>query len=64
MYSYTNQRQKTYFLHSKDVYLKSSSRNQTIYFFSFNEEGAIDLPEGYEVVENTRSGLPFLRKVR
>ena len=53
---------KTYFLHTKDVILKGD-RKQTIYFFSGDATGSINkLPDGYEVTENVKTGLPMLRK--
>lgn len=54
-----------YILHTKEVTLRGG-RQQTIYFFARQEkEGALDaLPEGYEVMENSRTGLPMLRKQR
>lgn len=54
---------ETYYLHSKDVTLRGG-RKQTIYFFARKErEGAMDdLPEGYAVMENSRTGLPMLKK--
>ena len=53
---------KTYYLHAKDVLLKSG-RTQRIYYFAgdIREEALDKLPEGYEVIENTRTGLPILR---
>jgi len=62
-YSKTNSKGQTYYLHSKDVILRGG-RPQTIYFFGKEiKEGALDeLPEGYEVMENKRTGLPMLRK--
>lgn len=63
-YSHTNSRGQEYFLHSKDVTLKGG-RVQRIYFFAreVKPEGAMDaLPEGYQVVENERTGLPILKK--
>ena len=33
-YSHTNSRGQTYYLHSKDVQLRGSGRNQTIYYFA------------------------------
>ena len=56
---------KTYYLHTKEVKL-AGNRLQKIYYFAGEEkEGAIDaLPEGYEVMENKRTGLPMLRKKR
>ena len=55
--------QKTYYLHSREVVLKGD-RKQRIFFFGGEvKEGALDaLPEGYEVMENPRTGLPMLRK--
>ena len=54
---------ETYYLHSKDVTLRGG-RKQTIYFFARTErEGALDdLPDGYAVMENSRTGLPMLKK--
>ncbi len=54
-----------YFLHKKDVTLRGG-RKQTIYFFARTEkEGVLDdLPAGYEVMENKRTGLPMLRKAK
>lgn len=54
---------KTYYLHSKDVTLRGG-RQQTIYFFAQDvRDGSLDsLPEGYEVMENERTGLPMLKK--
>ncbi|MFA6423229.1 MAG: hypothetical protein WCW17_02125 [Patescibacteria group bacterium] len=54
---------KTYFLHSKEVTLRGG-RQQVIYYFAGEEkENAIDdLPSGYVVMENSRTGLPMLKK--
>lgn len=62
-YSHVNSKGQTYYLHQRDVTLKGG-RQQRIYFFAREEkEGVIDaLPEGYIVVENTRTGLPILKK--
>ncbi len=54
---------KLYHLHSKEVTL-AKGRKQTIYYFA-GEAGkdAINaLPDGYETMENERTGLPMLRK--
>ena len=60
-YSHQNSKGKTYFLHSKDVVLKGG-RNQTIYYFAKEAKaGACELPAGKPVVENTKTGLPFLK---
>lgn len=62
-FSHVNSKGQTYYLHQRDVTLKGG-RQQRIYFFAREEkDGVIDaLPEGYEVVENTRTGLPILKK--
>jgi len=54
-----------YILHSKDVTLKGG-RQQTIYYFAKDErDNALDeLPEGYELMENSRTGVPMLRKAK
>lgn len=54
---------KTYYLHSKEVTLRGG-RKQVIYFFATNvRPGAQDsVPTGYVVMENSRTGLPMLRK--
>ena len=54
---------KTYYLHSKDVKL-AGGRDQRIYYFAgdIREGSAEALPEGYEIMENQRTGLPMLRK--
>ena len=63
-YSQKNSKGQTYFLHSKEVILKGG-RPQTIYYFAKEEksEGGLDsVPAAYEVAENSRTGLLFLRK--
>jgi hypothetical protein len=54
---------KTYFLHSRLQKLKGGKEVTLYYFGGEAKEGAIDaLPEGMEVMENERTGLPMLRK--
>lgn len=62
-YAHVNSKGQTYYLHQRDVILKGG-RQQRIYFFGREvKEGAIDsMPMGYIVVENTRTGLPILKK--
>lgn len=62
-YSHVNSKGQTYYLHMRDVTLKGG-RVQRIYFFGREvKDGAIDdLPQGYIVVENPRTGLPILKK--
>ena len=67
-YAHTNKKGQTYYLHSKDVTLKSTGRIQTIYYFAKEVKSgtgvtALDnIPSGKTVVENERTGLPFLKK--
>ena len=62
-YEHKNKRGQTYFLHAKEVKLRSGL-TQRIYFFKKSvDEGAQDqLPEGFMVVENERTGLPILKR--
>jgi|TARA_B100000902_G_C26902508_1_gene712807 hypothetical protein len=61
-YSHTNKKGTTYHLNCKDVTLKSTGRVQTIYYFSKDQRStACDLPAGKSVVENDKTGLPFLK---
>jgi hypothetical protein len=54
---------KTYFLHSRLQKLRGGQEVTLYYFAGQPGEGAIDaLPEGYEVSENERTGLPLLKK--
>ena len=64
-YSHTNSKGQSYFLHGKMVTLRGG-RQQQIYYFAREEKAdALDaLPDGYEVVENKRTGLPMLRKAK
>jgi hypothetical protein len=61
-FSYTNKKGVIYFLHSKDVKLKSG-RVQTLYYFGKEAKAnALDaVPKGYKPAE-TVNGLPVLKK--
>ena len=62
-YSYTNSKGQTYYLHTREVTLKNG-RTQRIYFFARDvRDGSLEaVPEGYQVVETTRTGMPVLKK--
>lgn len=62
-FSHVNARGVTYYLHSREATLKGG-RVQRIYFFGKEaKDGAIDeVPEGYKIKENPKTGLPFLTK--
>jgi hypothetical protein len=54
---------KEYFLHSKEVTLAGGRKQRIYYFAGVAGEGALNaMPEGYELMENERTGLPMLRK--
>ena len=61
--SYTNSKDQTYFLHTREVLLKNG-REQRIYFFGKQvKEGALDaIPDGFMIKENTQTGLPVLKR--
>lgn len=54
-----------YTLHAREVALKGGHK-QVIYFFSQRtpKSGApVDMPDGYKVAVNKRTGLPYLKKL-
>ena len=62
-FSFTNSKDRTYFLHKKDTELKNG-RTQTIYFFAkeVKEAGSLEaVPSGY-IVSESKNGLPVLKK--
>ena len=62
-FTHNNSKGTTYNLNKKDVTLKSTGRVQTIYYFSKDSRStACAKPDGYNVKENARTGLPFLTK--
>lgn len=57
--------QKTYFLHEGRQEIKGGQQVMLYYFAAQAGPGAIDiLPDGYEVSENSKTGLPLLKKKR
>lgn len=56
---------KTYFLHHRLQELRGGQKVTLYYFSGTVGEGALDeLPAGYVVSENSRTGLPILKKDR
>lgn len=55
---------KTYYLHSSEQSRKDGSVTQLYYFAgNLREKGGMEvLPTGYMVVENQRTGQPYLKK--
>lgn len=62
-YTVRNSKGQTYFLHGKMVTLRGG-RKQQIYYFARREksDALSDMPNGYQVTENKRTGLPMLKK--
>lgn len=61
---YRNSVGTIWYLNSRQVELKNGNGTMTIYYFSLGRRStAVDaMPEGYEVIENSRNHVPFLRK--
>jgi len=51
-YEHKNSKGRVYFLHQKG----------RLFYFSKDKKDGIDLPSGYKVIENSRTGLPMLKK--
>ena len=62
-YSYQNRKGQTYYLHGKEVTLQNGRKQQIFYFAREAKPGdALDaIPDGKEIIENPRTGLPFLK---
>jgi hypothetical protein len=62
-FEFKNSKGVAYYLHGKDVILKGG-RKQKIFFFARDvRPGALDgVPEGYKVIETTKTGMPILKK--
>jgi hypothetical protein len=51
-YEYTNSKGVKYYLHQKGK----------LFYFSRDSSNSIDLPSGFKVTENKKTGLPMLKK--
>ncbi len=51
-YEHTNSKGQRYYLHQRG----------RLFYFSKDSASSIDLPEGFAVVENQRTGLPMLKR--
>lgn len=62
-FSVVNARGQKYYLHSRLIELRSHHLQQIYFFVKTQKEGVMyEIPKGFEVVENTRTGLPCLRR--
>jgi YHS domain-containing protein len=59
VYEHKSKNGKEYFLHTV-----KSKYGADLYYFSgtLNKERAIDLPAGFKVIENPKTGLPMLKR--
>jgi hypothetical protein len=62
-YRYQNSKGQTYYLHGKEVTLQNDRKQQIFYFAREAKPGeALDaVPAGKAIIENPRTGLPFLK---
>lgn len=58
-YSYKNSKGEVWYLH-----MTRGRNGVPIYYFSRDPVDAVPLPSGYVVVENPRTGVPFLKKLK
>jgi hypothetical protein len=62
---YVNKKGQTYYLHKKMVTLKNGITRPIFFFARDIRDGSVmELPEGYEIVETERTGMPVLRKIK
>lgn len=55
---------RTFYLHSREVTLKGGRKQRIFFFAGEAKEGAVDeLPSGYGIGENSKTGLPILKKI-
>lgn len=59
-FSIVNSRGVKYWLHKT----LAKKNKRWLYYFSLSPDGAIDKPQGYEVVEFHRSKIPLLKKIK
>jgi hypothetical protein len=65
-YTHTNSKGTVYHLHAQTMTL-AAGRQQVLHYFAKEVKATAtpcDLPEGYEVVENPRTGLPFIKRLK
>ena len=64
VFSFTNSKRQTYFLHKQQA-TSGNGHGQTLYFFAkdIKDSPLAEVPAGYQVYES-RNGLPFLKKAK
>jgi len=62
-FEFKNSKGVKYYLHSKEVTLKGGRKQRIFYFARDIRPEALDaVPEGYKVIETTKTGMPILKK--
>lgn len=61
-YTYTNARGILYHLNAKEIVLRSGKPHLIHFFSKDDRDTACELPAGKTVVENIKTGLPFVKK--
>jgi len=63
-YTHVNSKGETYYLHGKDVVLRNHRVQRIHYFARQPRPGEVleELPPGYVITENPRTGLPILAR--
>ena len=61
-YIFVNSKDVQYHLNGKDVTLRGGKVQRIYYFTKDVRDTAIELPEGYTVVENPRNGFVTLKR--
>lgn len=62
-YSVINSKGQSYYLHGRLVTLKGGLKRKIYFFAKTQKDGVLnELPEGFEVIENKKTGLPFLKR--
>ena len=64
-FTFVNSKGQTYYLHGKHITLKNGHQ-RLIYFFARDERPEFamsQVPEGMEVMETQRTGMPVLRNI-
>lgn len=63
-HEHTNSKGKKFFLHARDQVLKGGRTVRLHYFGGQPKEGGVPLPDGHEIVENAKTGLPMLKRIK
>lgn len=56
-FEHKNSRGEKYYLHSKEM-----KNKRVLFFFSKKSDDSVELPQGYKIIENPKTGLPMLKK--